>query len=82
MKRIRVAGLVEMENGYALMHRMNVKKKENSTQPYGEYYVFPGGGIEGDEALEEECSRMLTSFFKSLRQKLKAEKEENKKALV
>lgn len=32
--------------------------------------------------LEEECSRMLTSFFKSLRQKLKAEKEENKKALV
>ena len=32
--------------------------------------------------LEEECSRMLTSFFKSLRQKLKAEKEENNKALV
>lgn len=32
--------------------------------------------------LEEECSRMLTSFFKSLRQKLKVEKEENKKALV
>lgn len=32
--------------------------------------------------LEEECSQMLTSFFKNLRQKLKVEKEENKKALV
>ena len=34
MKRIRVAGLVEMENGYALMHRMNVKKKENSSKKF------------------------------------------------
>ncbi len=32
--------------------------------------------------LEEECSKMLTSFFKRLRQKLKVEKEENKKASV
>ena len=32
--------------------------------------------------LEEECSQMLTSFFKNLRKKLKAEKEENKKASV
>ena len=32
--------------------------------------------------LEEECSQMLTSFFKNLRKKLKVEKEENKKALV
>ncbi len=29
--RIRVAGLIEMENGYALMHRLNVKKKENTS---------------------------------------------------
>lgn len=52
--RIRVAGLIEMENGYALMHRINVKKKENSTQPYGEYYVFPGGGVEEDDKTFEE----------------------------
>ena len=32
--------------------------------------------------LEEECSQMLTSFFKNLRKKLKVEKEENKKASV
>ena len=32
--------------------------------------------------LEEECSQMLTSFFKNLRKRLKVEKEENKKALV
>lgn len=32
--------------------------------------------------LGEECSQMLTSFFKNLRKKLKVEKEENKKALV
>ncbi len=32
--------------------------------------------------LEEECSQMLTSFFKNLRKKLKVEKEENKKAFV
>jgi tRNA(adenine34) deaminase len=31
---------------------------------------------------EEECSQMLTSFFKNLRKKLKVEKEENKKASV
>jgi len=32
--------------------------------------------------LEEECSEMLTSFFKNLRKRLKVQKEENKKALV
>ena len=63
MKRIRVAGLIEMENGYALMHRMNVKPKENSTQPYGEYYVFPGGGIEGDESFEEGVKREVLEEF-------------------
>lgn len=52
--RVRVAGLIEMENGYALMHRINVKKKENSQQPYGEYYVFPGGGVEPDDKTYED----------------------------
>ena len=63
MKRIRVAGLVEMENGYALMHRMNVKKKENSNAPYGEYYVFPGGGLEENETLEEGVKREVLEEF-------------------
>ena len=27
MKRTRVAGLIEIDNGYELMHRMNVKEK-------------------------------------------------------
>ena len=63
MKRVRVAGLVEMENGYALMHRMNVKKKENSNAPYGEYYVFPGGGLEEGENLEEGVRREVLEEF-------------------
>ena len=63
MKRIRVAGLVEMENGYALMHRMNVKKKENSNAPYGEYYVFPGGGLEEGEKFEEGVAREILEEF-------------------
>lgn len=63
MKRIRVAGLVEMENGYALMHRMNVKKKENSDAPYGEYYVFPGGGLEEGEVFEEGVKREVFEEF-------------------
>jgi tRNA(adenine34) deaminase len=33
------------------------------------------GKIEG--VLEEECSNMLTDFFKGLRQRLKTEKENN-----
>jgi len=32
--------------------------------------------------LEEECSQMLTSFFKNLRKRLKVQKEEYKKASV
>lgn len=32
--------------------------------------------------LEEECSQMLTDFFKNLRKRLKVEKEENKKYSV
>lgn len=32
--------------------------------------------------LEDECSKMLTAFFKDLRKRLKVQKEENKKASV
>ena len=63
MKRIRVAGLVEMGNGYAFMHRRNVKKKENSDAPYGEYYVFPGGGLEDGEVFEEGVKREILEEF-------------------
>ena len=55
MKRTRVAGLIEIENGYALMHRKNVKKREGTTAPYGEYFVFPGGGVEEDDISFEEA---------------------------
>ena len=64
MKRRRVAALIEMNNGYALMHRLDVKKKENSNQPYGEYYVFPGGGVEPDDrSLEEAVKREVMEEF-------------------
>lgn len=63
MKRIRVAGLIEIDDGYALMHRKNVKPVENSTQPYGEYFVFPGGGLETEEKLEEGVSREVLEEF-------------------
>lgn len=63
MKRTRVAGLIEIDDGYALMHRKNVMPKENSTQPYGEYYVFPGGGLEENETLEEGVSREILEEF-------------------
>ena len=52
--RTRVAGFVEMDGGYAFMHRLNVKPTPNTTKPYGEYYVFPGGGLEEDDPSQEE----------------------------
>ena len=65
MKRIRVAGLIEMEGGYALMHRMNVKPSlDNPNKPHGEYYVFPGGGLEEDDAsLEAGVAREILEEF-------------------
>lgn len=64
MRRVRVAGLVEMNNGYALMHRLNVKPKENSNQPFGEYYVFPGGGVEEDDkSFEDAVKREVLEEF-------------------
>lgn len=63
MKRTRVAGLIEMNNGYVLMHRKNVKPTPNTNQPYGEYYTFPGGGLEENETLEEGVAREVLEEF-------------------
>ena len=63
MKRIRVAGLIEVNDGYVLMHRKNVKQTPNSTKPYGEYYVFPGGGLEENETDKEKIKRLEKEYF-------------------
>lgn len=60
MKRIRVAGLVEVNDGFAFIHRKNVKKIDGTNKPYGEYYVFPGGGLEEyDDSLEDGAKREI-----------------------
>lgn len=61
--RIRGAALIKMNDGYAFMHRMNVKKREGKDRPYGEYYVFPGGGLEENETLEECVKREVLEEF-------------------
>ena len=62
--RIRVAGLVKMEGGFAFMHRLNVKPTPNTTKPYGEYYVFPGGGLEeNDASMEDGVKREILEEF-------------------
>ena len=58
MLRIRLAGIVPLNGGYALMHRKDVKNK-----PLSEYYVFPGGGQEGDESYEEGTIREIKEEF-------------------
>jgi 8-oxo-dGTP pyrophosphatase MutT (NUDIX family) len=57
--RTRCAGLIKMDNGYAFMHRMNVKPTIGTNKPYGEYYVFPGGGLEENETFEECVKREI-----------------------
>lgn len=62
--RIRVAGLVEINGEFALMHRKNVQKEEGTTKPYGEYYVFPGGGLEkNDSSFEDGVKREILEEF-------------------
>ncbi len=62
--RTRCAALIEMDGGFALMHRLDVKPdKENPNKPYGEYYVFPGGGLEDNETLEEATKREVLEEF-------------------
>lgn len=60
LKRIRCAGLVKIDGKIALMHRTNVKKSiDDPSKPYGEYYVFPGGGLEGEESMFDTTEREL-----------------------
>ena len=56
--RIRLAGIVPMENGFAFMHRVGVQN-----HPIGDYYTFPGGGKEGEETLEEGTIREIKEEF-------------------
>ena len=59
MRRIRGAGLIKIGDGYAFIHRLNVKPSQNPNKPFGEYYVFPGGGLEGSESIEECIEREI-----------------------
>ena len=59
MERIRVAGIVPMGDGFALMHRRGVKKRKDIQ----EYYTFPGGGLEEGETLEEGTIREIKEEF-------------------
>ena len=49
MSRIRVAGIVPINDGFAFMHRADVIKRKD----FQNYYTFPGGGLEKGETLEE-----------------------------
>ena len=62
--KTRCAGIVKFGEGIALMHRRNVKKQEGTNKPYGEYYVFPGGGLEEtDASLEDGVRREIKEEF-------------------
>ena len=57
--RIRVAGIVPINNGFVFMHRKNVKRNRD----YQEYYTFPGGGLEEGETLAEGVVREIKEEF-------------------
>ena len=57
--RIRVAGIVPINNGFVFMHRKNVKRNRD----YQEYYTFPGGGLEEGETLAEGVIREIKEEF-------------------
>lgn len=59
MKRTRVAGIIFMDDGIALMHRKDVKKRKD----FQEYYTFPGGGLEKGETPEEGTIREIEEEF-------------------
>lgn len=59
MSRIRLAGIIPMEGGFALMHRKDVIKNPDRQ----EYYVFPGGGREGEETFEDGAKREIKEEF-------------------
>lgn len=56
--RVRLAGIIPMEKGFALMHRQNVKNRR-----YENYFVFPGGGQEENETLEQGTIREIKEEF-------------------
>lgn len=55
MERTRVAGIIFINGGVALMHRVGVLKRK----AIQEYYTFPGGGLESGETLEEGTIREI-----------------------
>lgn len=59
MKRIRVAAILPINNGYAFMHRKNVIKNKD----FQDYYTFPGGGLEEGETPEEGVIREVEEEF-------------------
>lgn len=52
-KRIRVAGIIPMKEGFVFIHRTNVE--DNAIH---DYYVFSGGGLE-EETLQEGTAREI-----------------------
>ena len=58
MPRIRLAGILQMDDGFAFMHRVGVKN-----HPVGDYYTFPGGGREGEESFEDGVKREIKEEF-------------------
>ena len=59
MERTRVAGIIFIDEGIALMHRVGVIKRKDIQ----EYYTFPGGGLEEGETLEEGTIREIKEEF-------------------
>ncbi len=57
--KIRVAGIVPMNDGFVLMHRKHVIRNKD----YQEYYTFPGGHLEKGETLEEGVIREIKEEF-------------------
>lgn len=56
--RVRLAGIIPMDDGFAFMHRVGVQN-----HPIGDYYTFPGGGQEPGETLEEGTKREIKEEF-------------------
>ena len=57
-ERIRLAGIVPIEDGFAFMHRTKVMYR-----PISDYYTFPGGGREEDESFEDGVKREIKEEF-------------------
>lgn len=56
--RVRLAGIIPIDDGFAFMHRVGVQN-----HPMGDYYTFPGGGQEPGESLEEGTKREIKEEF-------------------